>query len=475
MILQWYMQIRAECNGSLAALECQNSCELLHTLIARDNLVLPLYSAGLTSITLERCQVDQNPLPLLLTLPQLSAVSIRNVSRAGGSDIGMPRLTPMTRPQQQLTQSQQKLAASAAGCCHPNNGHTQTATRATAAAGRLVHMASGSSMGSSGSLWLGSGSLLSLDRARSNSSASSSSLLLVNTSITSLALIDVRLQRLPSCVSQLVALQELNIALNHDMALNSSTCLPEELTALSSLQGLCLGHCGLTQLPTVIADCSGLTRLELQGNALSLSGLSWHPVDVGFRHSLQVLDIGSQGTGGTRMRGIPAWIGACSALRELRIGCYCLGHSGCSYNQSEGNMHVSQVCGAGHAVYTAPLSPISGGSGGYHAAPAGCSPVRGGNARSSGHAAASTGTNTGRSSITAGASGTNPGNGAGGSPCAGLVAEGLSLQQLPEMLPQLEVLQVDGGVWEQRAVRDALQLVRRLERSGSRLQVILPL
>lgn len=448
--------------------------ELLQTPVARDNTVLLLYSAGLTSITLERCQVDQNPLPLLLTLPQLSAVSIRNVSRAGGSDLGMPRLVPMTRPQQQLTQSQQKLAAGAAGCCHSGDGHTQTTTGAAAVAGGLDQMASGSSLGSSGSLRLGR-SLLSMDRARSISSASSSSLLLVNTSITSLALIDVRLQQLPSCVSQLVALQELNLALNHDMAVNSSTCLPNELTALSSLQGLCLGHCGLTQLPTVIADCSGLTRLELQGNALSLSGLSWHPVDVGFRHSLQVLDIGSQGTGGTRMRGIPAWIGACSALRELRIGCYCLGHSGCSYNQSDSNTHVPQVCGAGHAVYTAPLSPISGCSGGYHAAPAGCSPVRGGNARSNGHAAATSGTNLGRSSITAGAYGTDQGNGAGGSPCAGLVAEGLSLQQLPEMLPQLEVLQVDGGVWEQRAVRDALQLVRRLERSGSRLQVLLPL
>ncbi|WIA17802.1 hypothetical protein OEZ85_009314 [Tetradesmus obliquus] len=35
----------------------------------------------LTSITLERCQLESNPMPLLLTLPQLAAVTLRNASR----------------------------------------------------------------------------------------------------------------------------------------------------------------------------------------------------------------------------------------------------------------------------------------------------------------------------------------------------------------------------------------------------------
>jgi hypothetical protein len=54
-------------------------------------------------------------------------------------------------------------------------------------------------------------------------------------------------------------------------------------------------------------------------------------------------------------------------------------------------------------------------------------------------------------------------------------AEGLSLQQLPVLLPQLQLLVLEGGVWEQRAVRDALQLVAQLARTGSGLQLVLPL
>jgi hypothetical protein len=56
-----------------------------------------------------------------------------------------------------------------------------------------------------------------------------------------------------------------------------------------------------------------------------------------------------------------------------------------------------------------------------------------------------------------------------------LGAEGLSLQQLPVLLPQLQLLVIEGGTWEQRAVRDALELVRQLARTGSSLQLVLPL
>jgi hypothetical protein len=51
----------------------------------------------------------------------------------------------------------------------------------------------------------------------------------------------------------------------------------------------------------------------------------------------------------------------------------------------------------------------------------------------------------------------------------------LGLQQLPGLLPDLEVLCIEGGMWEHRAVREALSLVRQLERQGSKLQVVLPL
>jgi hypothetical protein len=43
------------------------------------------------------------------------------------------------------------------------------------------------------------------------------------------------------------------------------------------------------------------------------------------------------------------------------------------------------------------------------------------------------------------------------------------------LLPHLEVLVIEGGMWEHRAVREALALVRQLERQGSKLQVVLPL
>jgi hypothetical protein len=49
------------------------------------------------------------------------------------------------------------------------------------------------------------------------------------------------------------------------------------------------------------------------------------------------------------------------------------------------------------------------------------------------------------------------------------------LQQLPVLLPQLQLLVIEGGMWEQRAVQDALQLVRLLAKTGSSLQLVLPL
>ena len=52
---------------------------------------------------------------------------------------------------------------------------------------------------------------------------------------------------------------------------------------------------------------------------------------------------------------------------------------------------------------------------------------------------------------------------------------GLSLADRPTVHQELDTLYLDGGKWEKRAVRDALDLVRDLGRRRSRLRVILPL
>lgn len=150
---------------------------------------------------LERCQLEENPLPLLLTLPSLSCITIRTPSR-GSTEASLPVLMPMRRPQQQLLlHPGSSTGGRGRGAC------TQAHTRAAV-------VPAGSDVGEAGACF-------------------------VNTSITSLSLVEVGLRHLPGCISQLVALEELQLALNHDMALNPATCLPQELTCLS-------GRCGAT-------------------------------------------------------------------------------------------------------------------------------------------------------------------------------------------------------------------------------------
>jgi hypothetical protein len=149
---------------------------------------------------LERCQIEENPLPLLLTLPSLSCITIRTASR-GSTDASLPVLTPMRRPQQQLL-----LHPGSSGGGRGRGACTQARARAAVAA--VIPVGSSSSGGEAGGCF-------------------------VNTSITSLSLVEVGLRHLPGCISQLVALEELQLALNHDMALNPATCLPQELTCLS--------------------------------------------------------------------------------------------------------------------------------------------------------------------------------------------------------------------------------------------------
>lgn len=147
---------------------------------------------------LERCQIEQNPLPLLLTLPSLSSITIRTASR-GSSEASLPALLPMLQPQQQLLLLQPNTSSSS------RNRHRRTSAAATAAASAAP---AGDQHGSAG---------------------------YVNTSITSLSLVEVGLRQLPGCISQLVALQDLQLALNHDMALKPATCLPHELTCLTGV------------------------------------------------------------------------------------------------------------------------------------------------------------------------------------------------------------------------------------------------
>jgi hypothetical protein len=260
------------------------------------------------------------------------------------------------------------------------------------------------------------------------------------------------------------------------------------LTAVSAagLQALCLGNCSLSQLPPVVAALTSLTRLELQGNALSEAGFSGSSSVLGFSPSLRVLDLTAQGSGRVRMRGIPGWVGMCTALTELLLGCSCLGADG----------------GGGSSwCTTSGLAAAAGGSGvsegqlrGMHRSSSDVGTTEARHQRHQ-HSPARHGPPRAARSLGLGSASSAPPSVAPGSPpqplvspragpgvVSGSTSSGgpaqtatLQLQQLPALLPQLQLLVVEGGQWEQRAVRDALQLVRQLERSGSRLQLVLPL
>jgi hypothetical protein len=186
--------------------------------------------AGLTKIVLERCQIEENPVPLLLTLPSLSCITIRTASR-GSTEASLPALLPMRRPQHQLLM-------------HPS---------ATASRGRTIR----------------SFAHRQAAAAPTGIAADEASGCFVNTSITSLSLVDVGLRQLPGCISQLVALEELQLALNHDMALNPATCVPHELTCLSGVslraawvRGACAAHWSYP--PLVYAASQSMVSYSMQ-------------------------------------------------------------------------------------------------------------------------------------------------------------------------------------------------------------------
>lgn len=244
----------------------------------------------------------------------------------------------------------------------------------------------------------------------------------------------------------------------------------------------------------MVACLTGLTRLELQGNALSIAGFSngsLEPRLIGFAQSLRVLDLTAQGSGRARMRGIPAWVGQCGALTELRLGCSCLGYDGDagSSGLSAAVAAVAAVGGPGGSSSSRGMHHSSSDLGvrgrqQHHTHGSSRLDSRGGGLGSSavrhsldlGHATSAPPVVAGSSSSTAAAT---AGSLAAAAPAAAAAAalgpEGLSLQQLPVLLPQLQLLVIEGGMWEQRAVQDALQLVRLLAKTGSSLQLVLPL
>lgn len=258
------------------------------------------------------------------------------------------------------------------------------------------------------------------------------------------------------------------------------------LCCCAGLKSLCLGNCSLHHLPPVVATLTGLTRLELQGNALSAAGFSssgLEPHSIGFAHSLRVLDLTAQGSGRARMRGIPAWVGQCAALTELRLACSCLGYNGDSASSGL-TAAVAATAGpgaqanAGGSRVMHHSSSDVGTRGPHHHQPhhsRGVANTRSSAARSLdlSHAASAPPVVAAGGPAAGATAPASPSAGPAGVAAAG--AEGLSLQQLPALLPQLQLLVIEGGVWEQRAVRDALQLVSHLAKTCSSLQLVLPL
>jgi hypothetical protein len=152
---------------------------------------MPLFLAGLTSIKLEGCELDTNPLPVLLTLPQLAAVTIQSATVYTGKSVRL--LSGYTMP----------LCSSTACCLLPMSAPQQQVLPPAQAAGKSREEAAALRTNSSSGSGSGSSSLAQGDAAAAEHAGA-----FLNTSITSLALVDMSMHALPSCISQLVALQD---------------------------------------------------------------------------------------------------------------------------------------------------------------------------------------------------------------------------------------------------------------------------
>jgi hypothetical protein len=176
---------------------------------ATSRSLAPSSPPGLTSITLERCTSEANPVPLLLSLPTLEEVVVRACPQAlsvPGDDASPP---PPPPPRPRGRRSGGSGSGSAAAALPP----------------------------------------LPLRLAR-------------------VALTECNLSRAPASLAGLSALAALDLSHNPEMGGDAAACLPAGLAALPSLADLSLAHCGLGSLPPVVGELAQLTRLELAGNPL---------------------------------------------------------------------------------------------------------------------------------------------------------------------------------------------------------------
>lgn len=217
--------------------------------------------------------------------------------------------------------------------------------------------------------------------------------------VSRVALVECGLGRVPVGLASLVALTALDVSHNPELGADVANCLPAVLAALPGLATLSMAHCGLGQLPPTVGDLSNLTHLELAGNPLA--ALPRRPLACAER--LVVL-----GLAATRLKALPAWILAAHSLRELAVSAACLagpppGESATS--SSRGSASVSAALGS--------LSIGQGGAGGQ----------------------------VDNRDI-----------------AAGPLSSGW-LRLLPEQLPGLLLLKVEGALWEAAAVRNLMGLL----------------
>lgn len=215
------------------------------------------------------------------------------------------------------------------------------------------------------------------------------------------ALVECGLRRVPPEMATLVRLSLLDVSHNPELGADVANCLPEGLAALPALRVLNLSHCGLGQLPPVVGELAHITHLELAGNPLA----SLPRRQLACAERLAVL-----GLAGTRLKALPAWLLVAHGLRELAVSAACLAGpppGGSVASTSRGSAAISTALGA---------LAIGGG----------------------GHARASGG--DGREGL------------------AGQAAAGW-LRQVPEQLPGLRLLRVEGSLWEAAAVRNVIGLL----------------
>lgn len=302
--------------------------------------------SGLTSISLESCSLEADPLPLLLSLRALNNIGIKAPPRPLGHFPSFAGITSSTF-----------------------SNHR----------------------GSSGGSSCAGGSR-----------------------ILSAALVECGLTRLPPALAFLQGLQSLDISNNPELGADVAGCLPDALADLPNLQALVLAHCGLGQVPPVVGELQWLTRLVLTGNPCT--ALPCRAMACSER--IAVLDVAA-----THLKSLPAWILSATCLKELSLSAPCLagpppGGTSVTCSNSRGGCAVSAALGA---------LRIGCGSGGPE------DPLEGGGGHGS-----------------------------------------RWLRHLPQQLPGLRVLRIEGALWEQAAVKNVMALLSDTRGSGLLRLELLP-